>query len=154
MFFSLRYFSLIQFSMFYQYSVAGEEGPAILLVHGFGAFWEHYRDNIDVIAGVGNRVWAMTLLGFGRSEKPNIIYSELLWAELLRDFIVDVIGEPVHLVGNSIGGTCLASLNMCPLSISKHELHLSLTQINCTHRISADGLISKLLLVIKSSRGW
>ncbi|KAK4256337.1 hypothetical protein QN277_009217 [Acacia crassicarpa] len=87
-----------------EYTVAGEEGPAVLLVHGFGAFWEHYRDNIHVIAGAGNQVWAITLLGFGRSEKPNIIYSELLWAELLRDFIVDVVGEPVHLVGNSIGG--------------------------------------------------
>ncbi|KAI9101397.1 hypothetical protein K1719_023879 [Acacia pycnantha] len=87
-----------------EYTVAGEEGPAVLLVHGFGASWEHYRDNIHVIAGAGNRVWAITLLGFGRSEKPNIIYSELLWAELLRDFIVDVVGEPVHLVGNSIGG--------------------------------------------------
>lgn len=73
-------------------------------MHGFGAFWEHYRDNIHSIAGAGNRVWAITKLGFGKSEKPNIIYSELLWAELLRDFIVDVVGEPIHLVGNSIGG--------------------------------------------------
>jgi pimeloyl-ACP methyl ester carboxylesterase len=73
-------------------------------VHGFGAFAEHYRDNIHNLARAGNRVWAITLLGFGKSEKPNVVYTELLWAELLRDFIVDVVGEPVHLVGNSIGG--------------------------------------------------
>ena len=85
--------------------MAGHEGPAILLVHGFGAFFEHYRDNIDDLAKAGNRVWAVTLLGFGKSEKPNIVYSELLWAEFLRDFIVEVVGGPVHLVGNSIGGT-------------------------------------------------
>ncbi|KAI4323830.1 hypothetical protein L6164_023406 [Bauhinia variegata] len=91
-----------------QYTVAGDDGPAVLLVHGFGAFWEHYRDNIDSIAANGNRVWAVTVLGFGKSEKPNIVYSELLWAELLRDFIVDVVGEPVHLVGNSIGGYFVA----------------------------------------------
>ncbi|KAI3735168.1 hypothetical protein L6452_14657 [Arctium lappa] len=87
-----------------QYAVVGCEGPAILLVHGFGAFLEHYRDNINDIVEGGNRVWAITLLGFGRSEKPNIIYTELMWAELLRDFIVDVVREPVHLVGNSFGG--------------------------------------------------
>ncbi|KAL4327676.1 hypothetical protein AHAS_Ahas13G0123900 [Arachis hypogaea] len=87
-----------------QYTVAGNDGPAVVLVHGFGAFAEHYRDNINGLAGAGNRVWAITLLGFGNSEKPNIVYTELLWAELLRDFIVDVVGEPVHLVGNSIGG--------------------------------------------------
>lgn len=65
---------------------------------------EHYRDNVNPIAEAGNRVWAITLLGFGKSEKPSILYTELLWAELLRDFIIEVIGEPVHLVGNSIGG--------------------------------------------------
>ncbi|KAG2711105.1 hypothetical protein I3760_04G061700 [Carya illinoinensis] len=91
-----------------QYTVLGHEGPAILLVHGFGAFLEHYRDNIYGIAEGGNRVWALTILGFGKSEKPNILYTELMWAELLRDFIVEVVGEPVHLVGNSIGGYIVA----------------------------------------------
>ncbi|XP_061353310.1 uncharacterized protein LOC133298086 isoform X2 [Gastrolobium bilobum] len=91
-----------------EYTVAGDDGPAVLLVHGFGAFWEHYRDNIHSLAGAGNRVWAITMLGFGKSEKPNIVYTELLWVELLRDFIVDVVGEPVHLVGNSIGGYFVA----------------------------------------------
>lgn len=97
----------------FQYTVAGCEGPAVLLVHGFGAFMEHYRDNLYPIAEDGNRVWAITLLGFGKSEKPNIIYTELMWAELLRDFIIEVIREPVHLVGNSIGGM---SSNNCLLS--------------------------------------
>ncbi|XP_071732695.1 uncharacterized protein [Rutidosis leptorrhynchoides] len=87
-----------------QYAVMGCEGPAILLVHGFGAFLEHYRDNINDIVKGGNRVWAITLVGFGRSEKPNIVYTELMWAELVRNFVVDVVGEPVHLVGNSFGG--------------------------------------------------
>ncbi|OMO85847.1 hypothetical protein CCACVL1_09967 [Corchorus capsularis] len=91
-----------------QYTVVGNEGPATLLVHGFGAFLEHYRDNINSIAESGNRVWAITMLGFGKSEKPNVMYTELLWAELLRDFIIEVVGEPVHLVGNSIGGYFVA----------------------------------------------
>ncbi|KAL1813856.1 hypothetical protein DCAR_0626239 [Daucus carota subsp. sativus] len=91
-----------------QYTVAGHKGPAILLVHGFGAFWEHYRDNVTSIAGDKNRVWAITLLGFGRSEKPNVVYTELMWAELVRDFIVEVVGEQVHLVGNSLGGYFVA----------------------------------------------
>jgi len=84
--------------------VVGNEGPAVLLVHGFGAFLEHYRDNVDNIVNSKNRVWTITVLGFGKSEKPNIIYTELLWAELLRDFMAEVVGEPAHCVGNSIGG--------------------------------------------------
>ncbi|KAG7037624.1 Pheophytinase, chloroplastic, partial [Cucurbita argyrosperma subsp. argyrosperma] len=91
-----------------QYTVYGCDGPAMLLVHGFGAFLEHFRDNIHGIAEGGNQVWAITMLGFGSSEKPNIVYSELMWAELLKDFIVQVVGRPVHLVGNSIGGYIVA----------------------------------------------
>ncbi|XP_038875211.1 uncharacterized protein LOC120067727 isoform X2 [Benincasa hispida] len=91
-----------------QYTVVGCDGPAILLVHGFGAFLEHFRDNIHGLADGGNQVWAVTMLGFGSSEKPNIVYSEQMWAEFLRDFIVGVVGRPVHLVGNSIGGYIVA----------------------------------------------
>lgn len=77
-------------------------------MHGFGASLQHFCDNIGAIADQECRVWTITLLGFGKSEKPNINYSELLWSELLRDFIVDVVKEPVHLVGNSIGGINLS----------------------------------------------
>lgn len=107
-----------------QYTVAGKEGPAILLVHGFGAFLEHYRDNIYDIADGGNRVWAITLLGFGRSEKPNIVYTELMWSELLRDFTVEVVGEPVHLIGNSIGGMFLST------NLTRGKLYAFLLSIN------------------------
>ncbi|KAL2227185.1 UNVERIFIED_CONTAM: Pheophytinase, chloroplastic [Sesamum indicum] len=102
-----------------EYTTAGHEGPAILLVHGFGAFLEHYRDNVYPMAEAGNRVWAITLVGFGKSEKPNIIYTELVWAELLRDFIIEVIGEPAHLVGNSIGGYSVAIVAGIWSSIAK-----------------------------------
>ncbi|KAJ6374768.1 hypothetical protein OIU78_030284 [Salix suchowensis] len=91
-----------------QYTVVGNRGPAVLLVHGFGAFLEHFRDNISSISNDGNRVWAVTVLGFGKSEKPNVVYTELMWAELVRDFIIEVVREPVHLMGNSIGGYFVA----------------------------------------------
>ncbi|XP_052168120.1 uncharacterized protein LOC127784786 isoform X3 [Oryza glaberrima] len=98
-----------------QYTSVGHEGPSVLLVHGFGASLQHFRDNIGAIADQGCQVWAITLLGFGKSEKPNINYSELLWSELLRDFIVDVVKEPVHLVGNSIGGyICSITASLWP----------------------------------------
>ncbi|WVZ65666.1 hypothetical protein U9M48_014989 [Paspalum notatum var. saurae] len=98
-----------------QYTFLGNEGPAVLLVHGFGAFLEHFRDNIDSVADMGHRVWAITLVGFGKSEKPNVNYSELFWSELLRDFIIDVVREPVHLVGNSIGGyICAITAGLWP----------------------------------------
>ncbi|CAM8935028.1 unnamed protein product [Rhodiola kirilowii] len=105
-----------------QYKVVGNEGPSVLLVHGFGAFLEHYRDNIDGLAKAGNRVWAVTLIGFGKSEKPNVVYTELLWAEMIKDFINEVVTEPVHLVGNSLGYVCAIVAGLWPTLVNSVAL--------------------------------
>lgn len=56
------------------------------------------------------QVYAPTLPGYGRAEKPSIPYSQKLWVEFLRDFVVEVARRPVVVVGNSIGGFLSASL--------------------------------------------
>lgn len=77
--------------------------PPLLLVHGFGASTDHWRKNL---AGLKDdfEVWAIDLLGFGRSAKPDWQYSGDLWREQLHDFITGEIGEQVVLAGNSLGG--------------------------------------------------
>ncbi|WP_338461109.1 alpha/beta fold hydrolase [Synechococcus elongatus IITB7] len=77
--------------------------PPLLLVHGFGASTDHWWKNIaDLQADF--QVWAIDLLGFGRSAKPAIDYSGQLWQQQLTDFIQDVIGQPAIVAGNSLGG--------------------------------------------------
>ncbi|GAQ88572.1 DNA photolyase [Klebsormidium nitens] len=95
-----------------QYLQKGDRGPAVLLVHGFGAFSQHFHRSVDQLSSGegGCRVWAVTLPGFGRSEKPRRRYSQELWAEFLADFIANVIREPVILAGNSIGGYCCTTV--------------------------------------------
>jgi pimeloyl-ACP methyl ester carboxylesterase len=56
------------------------------------------------------RVFAPTVIGFGRSEKPLVDYSQDLWTEFLRDFTLEVVRTPAVVVGNSIGGFFAASL--------------------------------------------
>lgn len=99
-------------SVLAEYAVAGEEGggPPILLVHGFGAFWAHFGAAMDELAARGFRVWAVTLPGFGRSEKAFLPYSQDVWAAFVRDFVTCVVREPVVLGGNSIGGYMAASV--------------------------------------------
>ncbi len=77
--------------------------PPLLLIHGFGASTDHWRKNIAQLQDTFE-VWAIDLLGFGRSAKPNIPYSGDLWQEQLADFITEVIGKPTVLAGNSLGG--------------------------------------------------
>jgi len=77
--------------------------PPLILVHGFGASTDHWRKNIEDLQK-DFEVWAIDLLGFGRSEKPNIDYSGEIWQNQLADFILDVVGKPAILAGNSLGG--------------------------------------------------
>ena len=99
------------------YVKAGEkhsQRPPLLLVHGFGASTDHWRKNIAELQS-NFEVYAIDLLGFGRSEKPKIQYGGNLWRDQLNDFIAEVIGEKAVLAGNSLGGyasLCVAA--QCP----------------------------------------
>jgi pimeloyl-ACP methyl ester carboxylesterase len=88
------------------YVTAGEPDrslPPLLLIHGFGASTDHWRKNIAELSA-DFQVWAIDLLGFGRSAKPNIDYGADLWRDQIADFIEQVIKQPVAIAGNSLGG--------------------------------------------------
>lgn len=86
-----------------QYTAVGD-GPPLILVHGFGASIGHWRKNISVLADAGYRVFALDLLGFGGSDKPNLDYTLELWEDLLVDFWQAHVQQPATFIGNSIGG--------------------------------------------------
>ncbi|MEH2160266.1 MAG: alpha/beta fold hydrolase [Nostoc sp.] len=88
------------------YVRAGEkqgQRPPLLLIHGFGASTDHWRKNITGLCQ-DFEVFAIDLLGFGRSAKPKLQYSGDLWRDQLHDFISEVIGQKAVLAGNSLGG--------------------------------------------------
>ncbi|KAJ8903870.1 hypothetical protein NDN08_000403 [Rhodosorus marinus] len=100
-----------------KYCVVNEdgEGTPLVFVHGFGASAEHWRFNVPELASsAGLRpVYAIDLLGFGRSEKPSDPsgfddYGVRLWGAQVAEFIDEVVGRPSVIVGNSLGGyACL-----------------------------------------------
>jgi pimeloyl-ACP methyl ester carboxylesterase len=77
--------------------------PPLLLVHGFGASTDHWRKNISELSQ-DFEVYAIDLLGFGRSQKPSWEYSGDLWRDQLHDFIAENIQRPTVIAGNSLGG--------------------------------------------------
>jgi pimeloyl-ACP methyl ester carboxylesterase len=92
--------------------------PPLLLVHGFGASTDHWRKNVAGLSAEFE-VWAIDLLGFGRSTKADVPYSVALWRDQLHEFITEVIGQPVVLAGNSIGGyTALCVAAQRPKSVA------------------------------------
>ncbi|HEY9888147.1 MAG TPA: alpha/beta fold hydrolase [Candidatus Obscuribacterales bacterium] len=88
------------------YVKAGEaqrDRPPLLLIHGFGASTDHWRKNIHGLQA-DFEVWAIDLLGFGRSAKPDVPYSAMLWRDQVQAFVQEVIGRPAVVAGNSLGG--------------------------------------------------
>jgi pimeloyl-ACP methyl ester carboxylesterase len=80
-----------------------EDGPAVVLVHGLGG--SHL--NWDLLAPLLRehaRVLAVDLPGFGRSEPGGRQASVPANVAVLHRFLTEVVGEPVVLVGNSMGG--------------------------------------------------
>ena len=87
----------------------------ILLIHGFGASINHWRNNQEFLGSYFN-CYAIDLLGFGESSQPGatldyeipkdneVKYCFDLWANQITDFCNEVIKGPVFLIGNSIGG--------------------------------------------------
>jgi pimeloyl-ACP methyl ester carboxylesterase len=115
------------------YEKVGDQGPVVIFIHGFGASWGHWRKNLPEL-GKDYRCYALDLIGFGNSDKPSpseeITYTFPTWAKQVADFCQSVIGEPVFLVGNSIG--CIVALQM---AVDYPELVKGIALLNCSLRL-------------------
>jgi pimeloyl-ACP methyl ester carboxylesterase len=74
----------------------------VLLLHGFGASIGHWQNNLEFLA-TDRTVYGLDLVGWGGSRKPNITYNIDLWVDQVYDFWQTFVGQPMVLVGNSIG---------------------------------------------------
>ena len=87
------------------YEVAGDAGPPLLLLPGFGVGTFHYRSQLDALSAT-HRVFAMDFLGQGDSwpqQAAGLQFSAELWAEQTAAFVEQVVGEPAFVIGNSLG---------------------------------------------------
>ena len=94
----------------------------MLLLHGFGANSEHWRACAPALAEQGYRVYALDLIGFGRSSQPGLhsglTLDNRLWGRQVGAFIREVIGQPAVLIGNSLGGlTALTAAVLEPSTV-------------------------------------
>lgn len=122
------------FNITYQRSgTTNTDAPAIVLVHGFGASWGHWRKNLPVL-GQNYRCYAIDLIGFGGSAKPTpkerISYTFETWGQQVADFCREIVGSPAFLIGNSIG--CIVVMQA---AVDNPELVLGVAAINCSVRL-------------------
>lgn len=123
-----------------RYQHCGTSGPALVLIHGFGANSDHWRKNILVLAK-SHRVYSIDLIGYGYSDKPNprqfgstSFYTFETWAAQLNEFCEEVVKDEAFFICNSIGGVvglqaAVTEPKICKgimlLNISLRMLHIT-----------------------------
>ena len=86
-------------------------GSHVLLVHAIhAAAWSYeWRHVVDRLAE-RHTVWTLDLLGFGRSDRPDVRYTSALYVALLDAFTREVIDAPCALVGSSLSAAYTVAL--------------------------------------------
>jgi len=84
--------------------LTGGDGQPLVLVHGLGGKAENFARAMPVLTRSGFRVYAIDLLGFGRSDRPDVNYSIALQADILRQFMDALDLRQADLGGWSMGG--------------------------------------------------
>ena len=87
------------------------QGSPVLLVHGLyaGASSFEWRHTIPGLAA-RHSVFALDLLGFGRSDRPAARYSPGLYQALLSDVVARVIGDACAVVASGLSAAQLIAL--------------------------------------------
>jgi pimeloyl-ACP methyl ester carboxylesterase len=89
------------------YVVDAGEGPAVLMLHGFGDTADSWRRVVPRLAGGSRRVVALDIPPFGRSSLPPAMNGTPVvdWYSSFLEALVDELGlEEVTIVGHSLGG--------------------------------------------------
>jgi pimeloyl-ACP methyl ester carboxylesterase len=83
---------------------AGGQGRPLVLVHGLGGKAENWTVMMPSLRQHGYRVYALDLLGFGRSDRPDVDYSIALQTEVLLQFFDSQRLTRADIAGWSMGG--------------------------------------------------
>ena len=96
------------------YHLSGpEDGPLVVLCHGFGVFSYVYSDLADVLSRSGYRVLSFDWYGYGYSDAPNprrVRYDRFLFVGQLAELLyaLQLQDSTFTLAGHSMGGLIAA----------------------------------------------
>lgn len=78
-------------------------GAPLLLIHDLTPGSSSYEfSHIEELLAQTNTVYAIDLLGYGRSDKPNMTYTNYLYVQLITDFVGKVIGKKTSIAATGL----------------------------------------------------
>lgn len=92
-------------------------GAPLLLIHDFvpGSSDFEWKDMIKILSRT-HTVYTLDLLGFGRSDKPAMVYTNYLYVQLVSDFIKNIIGKRCDVITS--GSSAAIAVMTCRLDSS------------------------------------
>ena len=88
--------------------VEAGSGPNVILLHGLGGSSQGWQFNIGPLAEKFH-VYVPDQIGFGKSDKPLVMYRIRTYVDFLDQFCKQLKIERATLVGNSMGGWIVAA---------------------------------------------
>lgn len=82
------------------------QGDPLLLVHDLTVFSSGYEWSqvINKLAET-HTVYVLDLIGCGKSDKPEITYTNYFYVQMINDFISNVIGEPTVVIATGLSSS-------------------------------------------------
>lgn len=82
------------------------EGTPLLLIHDLSPYSSSYEWT-EMIGKLSkdHTVYTLDLLGCGRSDKPNLTYTNFLYVQLVSDFVKQVIGQKTDVASTGLSSS-------------------------------------------------
>ena len=107
------------------YKVFGQ-GKPLLLIHDLTVFSSSYEwSQVLNQLSSNHTVYAIDLIGCGKSDKPSIVYTNYFYVQLIQDFVKNVIGEKTAVVANGLSSSFIIMANSV-----NHDLFDSIIMFN------------------------
>jgi pimeloyl-ACP methyl ester carboxylesterase len=102
---------------YFEAEPAGGGGTPLVLVHGLGARGEDWAAMIPALAAKGFHVYVPDLLGYGRSQKPDVSYSISLQEQTVVQFM-----QVMHVPRADVGGWSMGGWVVMKLALDHPEM--------------------------------
>lgn len=123
-------------------------GKPLLLIHDLTAYSSGYEWN-QIVASLKDHytIYTIDLLGCGRSEKPDLTYTNFLYVQLITDFIKSVIGHRSNVIASGASSAlAVMACNNAPELFDQLMLINPESLLSCSQIPSKNAKLYKFIL--------
>lgn len=131
------------------YKVKGTGKPLLLIHDSISCSSMHEWSKTYKALSKNHTVYALDLIGFGNSDKPNITYTTYLYVQMINDFVKNIIGKRTDVIVS--GASCPAVIMACYSNKSLFDKIIMVNPVSITEAMKIPGKRSNMLRALLNS---